>query len=74
MAHPTTFWTVANGFPGVTARAAVRAEAEGWDGIRVPDSQNLTGDTYIAIALAAAHTSGSTSRPGSRTPLPVTRQ
>jgi 5,10-methylenetetrahydromethanopterin reductase len=51
-----TFWTVANGFPGVTAGAAEQAEADGWDGVWVPDSQNLTGDPYVALALAAART------------------
>lgn len=50
---PVQFWTGANGAPKVTAAAAARAEADGWDGIWVPDSQSLTGDPYVALALAA---------------------
>ena len=46
-----------NGFPGTAVEAARRAEAEGWDGIGVPDSQNLSGDPYVALALAAHSTS-----------------
>ncbi len=58
------FWRVANGFPGTTAAEAERAEADGWDGLSVPDSQNLTGDPYVALALAAAVTSKLLLRPG----------
>src|SRR5207244_12216831 len=31
--------------------------AAGWDGLAVVDSQNLAGDVYIALALAARSTS-----------------
>jgi 5,10-methylenetetrahydromethanopterin reductase len=34
-----------------------RAEAEGWDGVALTDSQNLTGDPYVALALGARATS-----------------
>jgi 5,10-methylenetetrahydromethanopterin reductase len=57
-------WCVANGFPGTTASEAERAEANGWDGLSVPDSQNLTGDPYVALALAASVTSNLLLRPG----------
>jgi 5,10-methylenetetrahydromethanopterin reductase len=52
-ADPLELWCAVNGFPGTSARDAERAELEGWDGMGVPDSQNLTGDPYIALALAA---------------------
>ena len=35
---------------------AVRAEQEGWDGITFTDSQNLIGDPFVAVAMAAAAT------------------
>ena len=37
--------------------AAARAEAEGFDGMVVVDSQNLSGDPFVALALAARETS-----------------
>jgi 5,10-methylenetetrahydromethanopterin reductase len=36
---------------------AERAETAGWDGMVFVDSQNLVGDTYVGLALAAEHTS-----------------
>jgi 5,10-methylenetetrahydromethanopterin reductase len=35
---------------------AQRAEALGWDGITFTDSQNLVGDPFVAVALAATAT------------------
>ena len=35
---------------------ARRAEAAGWHGITFTDSQNLVGDPFVAVALAAAAT------------------
>jgi 5,10-methylenetetrahydromethanopterin reductase len=46
-------WTLGVGLPGMAARHAVRAEQAGWDGLAVVDSQNLSGDVYVALALAA---------------------
>jgi 5,10-methylenetetrahydromethanopterin reductase len=48
-------WTI--GIPEVgTAEAQVaRAEAAGWDGLALTDSQNLIGDPFVFIALAARH-------------------
>jgi 5,10-methylenetetrahydromethanopterin reductase len=51
------FWTGMNGFPGGSVDAARQAEEAGWDGIGVPDSQSLSGDPYVALSLAARHTS-----------------
>jgi 5,10-methylenetetrahydromethanopterin reductase len=49
----TELWTMGVGLPGLAARQAARVEAAGWDGLAVVDSQNLSGDVYIALALAA---------------------
>ena len=38
------------------ARAAQEIEAAGWDGMLVVDSQNLSGDPYVSLALAATAT------------------
>ena len=38
------------------AATAKRVEAAGWDGLVIYDSQNLDGDCYVALALAAAAT------------------
>src|SRR6187397_429051 len=38
-------------------RQAQEIEAAGWDGMLVVDSQNLSGDPYVALALAAVATS-----------------
>src|SRR5579862_2610244 len=53
MKNQLEIWCAVNGFPGTSQADAERAEAEGWDGLGVPDSQNLTGDPYVALALAA---------------------
>jgi 5,10-methylenetetrahydromethanopterin reductase len=50
------FWTGARSLPGQTARQAVQAEEEGWDGITYSDSQSMSGDVYVALATAAAAT------------------
>jgi 5,10-methylenetetrahydromethanopterin reductase len=42
--------------PGTTATAARSAEAAGYDGLLVADSQNLTADIWVELALAAAAT------------------
>ncbi len=49
-------WTASAGIPGYTVRVARRAEAEGFDGLGLVDSQNLAGDPYIELALAASAT------------------
>jgi 5,10-methylenetetrahydromethanopterin reductase len=52
----TEFWTLGIGLPGWAVRQATAAEHAGWDGIAFVDSQNLSGDPYIAMALAASAT------------------
>ena len=50
------FWTWVLSEPTGIADFARRAEAQGWDGIGVGDSQSLTGDPYVCLALAATVT------------------
>jgi len=50
------FWANGAGLPSAFVRRAKRVEAAGYDGIIIVDSQNLSGDCYIALAMAAAET------------------
>jgi len=43
--------------PGVAAEAAKMAEEDGWDGVIFNDTQNISGDPYTAMAVAASMTS-----------------
>jgi 5,10-methylenetetrahydromethanopterin reductase len=52
----TEVWATGISLPGVAVRMAQRAEADGFDGWFVVDSQNLAGDCYVALAHAAAAT------------------
>ena len=52
----TSYWMLGVAHPGLAARTASWAETAGWDGMLVVDSQNLSGDPYIALALAARDT------------------
>lgn len=49
-------WTIGASSARSIAQAAERAEAAGWHGLGVVDSQNLAGDSYVALTIAAAHT------------------
>jgi 5,10-methylenetetrahydromethanopterin reductase len=51
------FWTVRLALPGTIVRAARKVEEEGWDGLALGDSQNLAGDPYVELAVAASVTS-----------------
>ncbi len=64
-------WTTGVGIPHAAVRRALRAEADGYDGMTVVDSQNLSGDPYVALALAAQVTS--TLKLGTGVTNPVTR-
>lgn len=57
--------------PALVERMAVGAEATGWDGMLVVDSQNLAGDPFVGLALAARATS--TLRLGTGVTNPATR-
>ena len=61
-------WTLGVGLPGMAARHAARAEQAGWDGFAVVDSQNLSGDVYVALALAAQVTTTLRLAPGVTNP------
>ena len=50
-------WTTTVASARASARIAQQIEAAGWDGMLVVDSQNLSGDPYVCLALAAAATS-----------------
>lgn len=51
------YWTLTVASPRRSADFAARAEAAGWHGMLVVDSQNLSGDPYVALAMAATTTS-----------------
>jgi 5,10-methylenetetrahydromethanopterin reductase len=50
------FWTTGAAAPRSTMTLARSVEANGWDGLAVVDSQNLSGDPYVALAMAATVT------------------
>ncbi len=50
------FWTTQVASARGAQRMAQEVEAAGWDGLLVVDSQNLSGDPYVALALAAVAT------------------
>jgi 5,10-methylenetetrahydromethanopterin reductase len=49
-------WCTGAAAPRGSAPTARQLEAAGWDGFLVVDSQNLSGDPYVALAMAAAAT------------------
>ena len=49
-------WTHLTAAPRAIANEARIAEAQGWDGLGVVDSQNRSGDPYIALTMAATVT------------------
>lgn len=65
------FWTAEISHPAVVERAAESAERAGWDGMVVVDSQNLSGDPYVGLTLAARATTRL--RLGTGVTNPVTR-
>ena len=64
-------WTSGVGLPRSTVRQARQAEDEGWDGLGLVDSQNLAGDPFVELALAAGVTT--TLRLATAVTNPVTR-
>ena len=49
-------WTLTHSNPQHAFDVAKRAEARGWHGMLVVDSQNLAADSYVALTLAATGT------------------
>ena len=56
MPQRMSLWTLGVASPRGVQRIAAHAEAAGWDGLYVVDSQNLSGDCYVALAMAAVVT------------------
>ncbi len=50
------FWTWSVAEPAKSVDFARRAEEQGWDGMGVGDSQSMTSDPYVYLALAATAT------------------
>ena len=67
----TEFGMIMEPSPGYTARLAARIEDMGFDILLTPDTQNLCGDPYGQLALAAANTKKL--RLGTGVTNPVTR-
>jgi 5,10-methylenetetrahydromethanopterin reductase len=67
----TEIWTTGIPDPRIVARHATAAEAAGWDGFAVVDSQNLTADCWVGLTVAAAATK--TIGLGTAVTNPVTR-
>jgi 5,10-methylenetetrahydromethanopterin reductase len=56
VANPMEMWNLGVASPRGVMHVARRIEAAGWDGLLVVDSQNLSGDCYVALAMAASVT------------------
>jgi 5,10-methylenetetrahydromethanopterin reductase len=54
--------------PGRVADLARMVEADGWDGLALTDSQNLSGDVFAALAVAARATTTLTLATGATNP------
>src|SRR3954452_20562586 len=67
----TEIWTTGIPDPRTVGRHAAAAEAAGWDGFAVVDSQNLTADCWVGLTGAAAATT--TIGLGTAVTNPVTR-
>jgi 5,10-methylenetetrahydromethanopterin reductase len=50
------FYSLTIASPRRAGDFAERAERQGWDGMAVVDSQNLSGDAYVALTVAASRT------------------
>ena len=55
MQQAIEIWTAAASPRGIV-KLAREVEGRGWDGLAVVDSQNLSGDPYVALAMAATAT------------------
>ena len=53
---PTEIWLHGFPIPYRTVALAVQAERWGFDGLLLADSENLVGDPYVELALAAQAT------------------
>lgn len=62
------FWLGTFPIPGQVTALAEMAERDGWDGLALTDSQNLGGDTFASLALAAKATERITLATGATNP------
>ncbi len=62
-------WLHGFAFPGRVVELAQRAEAWGFTGLLIADSQNLTADIWVEIALAGASMSRLRLGPGVTNPI-----
>src|ERR1700687_2474730 len=62
------FWLGTFPIPGRVTALAEMAEGDGWDGLALTDSQNLGGDTFAGLALAARATQRITLATGATNP------
>ena len=62
------FWLGTFPIAGRAAELARMAEGDGWDGLAFTDSQNLGGDTFAALAIAAHVTQRITLATGATNP------
>ncbi len=67
--HAVEVWLHGFALPGKVAELAARAEAWGFTGLLIADSQNLTADIWVELALAAARTSVLRLGPGVTNPV-----
>jgi 5,10-methylenetetrahydromethanopterin reductase len=65
------FWTHARTLPRMVGPAVRQAESEGWTGVTLGDSQNMSGDPYVALGTAIA--SSTTIRMSTGVTNPLTR-
>ncbi len=68
---PPEFWTIVFPIAGAFTQLARMAEEAGFDGIGITDTQNLAGDPYSALCVAAHATA--TLKLGTTVTNPVTR-
>lgn len=64
----TLFWLGTFPIPGRVADIARMTEADGWDGLAFTDSQNLGGDVFAALGIAAHVTTHLTLATGATNP------
>jgi 5,10-methylenetetrahydromethanopterin reductase len=62
------FWLGTFPIPGRVAEIATMAERDGWDGLAFTDSQNLGGDVFAGLAIAAQCTEKITLATGATNP------
>jgi 5,10-methylenetetrahydromethanopterin reductase len=62
------FWLGTFPIPGRVVELARMAEGDGWDGLALTDSQNLGGDTFAGLAVAAQATQRITLATGATNP------